>query len=290
MKKSFKEFKIKKPAALKEVQESKKKERLHKYAKNVKSKDLHVEDHVVISEDKMKNRLMIITSALLVVAAIFLVVFQFVRINNMKSMISNTHARIDELNYIENNIDKYNELYAYERLCAPGSLFAKNTNILSTIRNLWEYKLYIGLKGSELEEITFENIDDLDLSDFNEGDTIVIKLTETLESVFIPYSIVRTGSACPDENDSLDTFFRSYNNTVGITGSISLGNKDIGEEGDISANNFIAYEFVKQSGKKVNFAIFLSLADRLSIDFEEASNQGENIKMIGASYVIEINM
>ena len=109
MKKSFKQFRIKKPAALKEEQEIKKKERLHKYAKNVKSKELHVDDHVVISEERMKNRLMIITSALLVVAAVFLVIFQFVRINNMKAMISNTHARIDELKYIENNIVEASE-------------------------------------------------------------------------------------------------------------------------------------------------------------------------------------
>jgi hypothetical protein len=259
----------------------------------------------------MRSKLIIVTSILLSVAAVFMVIFQIIRVNNIQAMIEYTKDNIDELKYIEEHIDEYNDIYAYEKLLSSNSLFVKNTSIMAALRNLWGYKLLIGTNDEDGKfqgvEITLDilrgrdsnndDVDDLDeiVAAYDDGEIMVLRLEETLSKVSIPYSIVFSGNVCPDINDSLETFFRSHKTM--LSKDVSLGNKKVYTEGEKQyvevppdRCNYIEYYFTKEEGTSVEFALFLSLAERLFPGISDEYGSISRIEMVGASYVIKITM
>lgn len=321
MKKSFNNFRIKKPKAYKKRQKPEEKRPLQRYAKNLKQQDINVEGHVVIDEAGMRNRLIFITSILLTVVAVFLVIFQILRVNNLESLIKYTENRIDELTYIEEHIDEYNDLYAYDKLLSSGSLFVKNnTSIMAALRNLWSYRLLIGQEG-DFHVITLDtlkginDIPDLDdiVSAYGEDEIIVLRLEETLQKISIPYPIVFSGNVLPDVNDSIETFFLACEGEMTrenqqqnlLPKDVSLHNKRVYTEDDKQyveipqdRCNYIEYTFVKKAGEKVEFSLFFDLAERLFDDpsknyrFSEEYGSLSNVRTpeFGASYIFTINM
>lgn len=237
-----------------EKQEKIEKEKIiNSVAKTVKNKNLNIKNHVVIDESVMRNRLILASIILVFIVSVFSVIFQFARIVNMKNMIVASEEKIILLEDIENNIDYYNELFAYNKLFKENNF--KNLNIV--LSELWHYSIKI---NDEL--LTNENYEEL--TTVNEGEQVTVELFETMDEAFLPYLIASKGNAYEgDPGDKIENHFYNNNNSTLIEKTFSENKNytEIGGRNRLVVNNILTYKFTKGSSD-VNFKLFVSLLVR----------------------------
>jgi hypothetical protein len=175
-------------------------------SKSVKAKSLNVSSHVVVPDTVIRNRLIVVAAILFFAVSVFSVVFSIIRTENMKKSIAESQKRIETLNYMNSNIDYYNELFAYDKLFnKKDNIFSKvGINVPYIISTIWDYQITVSVEDGQAEIITTENLEKL--SNFEEGKeyTIIIKEYMT-KSINLPESVLLNGSINQgDQSDDLD--------------------------------------------------------------------------------------
>lgn len=187
-----------------------KKEKVHKnygIAKNVKADTLNVGHHVVINENIILSRLIIVAAIFFIAASVFSVVFSILRVENMKNSIIESNVKIEELENKKLNIDYYNELYAYDMVFGKNNIYSSNqVNLTVKLKDIWSYSITVKEGDGAETLLTLENIDALTV--FEQDKNYTVKLYENMDEVFLPEIIALKGNFCQgDASDSLDSHF-----------------------------------------------------------------------------------
>jgi len=230
--------------------------------------------------------LFIILSALLFISSILIIIFQTTNIDKINQKISFAENKISELQNIENNIEYYNELYAYNKLFHTESEY--DSKIKGVISKLWSYKIELSVYENEEASKTANEPDDrfiltndnMDKLDVDEGKYIQVKLIEIMSEAKLPYSIAYAGNFFGgDPEDHLENHFRVENsvfdNQTDLTSIVKTYTEKIDENKNnlLDVKNELCFSFTKGEDE-IKILVSFKLPEMLDLNLEPDPNSG----------------
>jgi len=233
------------------------------FSNSVKNEKINVSSHRVFNENAAKNRMVLITAIMLFIVSVFLVIFQIVRVENTKNNIIESNKRIEELNYINDNIDEYNIRYAFDNMFSSNSIY--NTTTLTYLLSAkWHYEVTINDGEGEVV-LTKLNYDDL--TQFVDGKEYTVTLYESLDPVYLPEKIACKGSLYQgDTSDELQNHFYIENVSEDNQSLTTVTTHPIIDDKEyLKIDNKLTYRFIGNAS--VKFYYTYMLADILGFDY-----------------------
>ena len=231
-------------------------------SKSVINESINVSQHRIVNEDIIKNRLILVATILLIAVSIFTVVFSIIRVENIKNNIVKSQQKIEELNNINNNIDYYNEIYAYEKIFGNDSIY--DTNYLTYLLSNEKWTYTVKINNTPLTKDNYN-----ELTDFQDGVHYIVILEEHLAPVYLPYNIAAKGSLCQgDEKDNIQDHFYIQNVTSNKNYTSNETYPIINDKTFLQIDNVLTYTFTGNASAEIYYTfMFAQILDLPELSF-----------------------